>query len=60
MGLFDNLITPDAVDKVLTKGIAAAETQGRKKLPDADILAGAGILVLLMSGALFYWGRKLR
>ena len=63
MGLFDNLldtITPDTVDKVLDKGIAAAERHGRRKLPDAGILAGAGILVLLLSGALFYWGRKLR
>ena len=57
MGLLDNLLTPETVDKVIDKGLVIAETSGRKRLPDAGILFGAGILMLLLSGILFYWGK---
>ena len=60
MGIVENFLqsfTPEAIDKVIDKGFAAAETNGRKRLPDAGILAGAGILVLLLSTFLFYWGK---
>ena len=60
MGFLDNLldtVKPETIDKVIDKGFAAAETSGRKRLPDAGILAGAGILVLLLSTFLFYWGK---
>ena len=60
MGILDNLletVNSETIDKVIDKGIAAAETSGRKRLPDAGILAGAGILMLLLSGFLFYWGK---
>jgi hypothetical protein len=60
MGLLDNLldtVAPETVDKMIDKGLAMAETSGRKRLPDAGILAGAGILMLLLSGILFYWGK---
>jgi hypothetical protein len=57
MGLLDNLLTPETVDKMIDKGLAMAEASGRKRLPDAGILFGAGILMLLLSSFLFYWGK---
>jgi hypothetical protein len=46
------------VEKGVEKGIASFEKKARAKLPDAGILAGAGLLILLLLGALFYWARK--
>lgn len=57
MGLLDTLLTPETIQKVIDKGVAVVETLGRERLPDAGILAGAGILMLLLSGFLFYWGK---
>ncbi len=57
MGLLDSLLTPETIQKVIDKGVAVVETLGRERLPDAGILAGAGILMLLLSGFLFYWGK---
>ena len=46
------------VEKGVSKGIVSFERRARERLPDAGILAGAGILVLLLLGALFYLSRK--
>jgi hypothetical protein len=46
------------VEKGVEKGIASFEKKARAKLPDAGILAGAGLIILLLLGALFYWARK--
>ncbi len=46
------------VEKGVEKGIASFERKARAKLPDAGILAGAGLIILLLLGALFYWARK--
>ena len=47
-----------AVETGVKKGIASFEKKARAKLPDAGILAGAGLIILLLLGALFYWARK--
>jgi hypothetical protein len=46
------------VEKGVEKGIASFEKKARAKLPDAVYLSGAGLLILLLLGALFYWARK--
>ncbi len=46
------------VEKGVEKGIASFEKKARAKLPDAVYLFGAGLLILLLLGALFYWARK--
>ena len=46
------------VEKGVEKGIFSFERRARERLPDAYILAGAGMLVLLLLGALFYLSRK--
>ena len=54
-GFLDNLlntVTPETIDKVIDKGVAAAETNGRKRLPDAGILAEARRRILGMSPVL--------
>ncbi len=47
-----------AVETGVKKGIASFEKKARAKLPDAVYLSGAGLLILLLLGALFYWARK--
>jgi hypothetical protein len=54
----DSTVTGRLVEKGVEKGIASFEKKARAKLPDAGILAGAGLLILLLLGALFYWARK--
>ena len=46
------------VERGVEKGIASFERKARAKLPDAGILAGAGLIILLLLGAIFYWARK--
>lgn len=46
------------VEKGVEKGIFSFERRAREGLPDASILAGAGVLVLLLLGALFYLSQK--
>jgi hypothetical protein len=54
----DSTVTGRLVEKGVEKGIASFEKKARAKLPDAGILAGAGLIILLLLGALFYWARK--
>ncbi len=53
---------PNFVDRTVETGvkkaIASFEKKARAKLPDAVYLSGAGLLILLLLGALFYWARK--
>jgi hypothetical protein len=54
----DSTVTGRLVEKGVEKGIASFEKKARAKLPDAIYLSGAGLLILLLLGALFYWARK--
>ena len=47
------------VEKGVEKGIASFERKARAKLPDAGILAGAGLIILLLLGFMFDWARKI-
>lgn len=47
------------VERGVEKGIASFERKARDKLPDAGILAGAGLLIVLLLVFIFYWARKL-
>ncbi len=47
-----------AVETGVKRGIASFEKKARAKLPDAGILAGAGLIILLLLGALFYWAAR--
>jgi hypothetical protein len=49
---------PTLVDNLVEKGVVSFERRAREGLPDASILAGAGVLVLLLLGALFYLSQK--
>ena len=54
----DSTVTGRLVEKGVENGITSFEKKARAKLPDAGILAGAGLIILLLLGALFYWARK--
>lgn len=53
----DNTVTGRLVERGVERGIASFEKKARAKLPDAGILAGAGLIILLLLGAIFYWAR---